>query len=171
MYFADEVRNPRKELDNLPARSAARGKDLDMAVNLIEAMTSEWDPKNYRDTYTERVKKLVEARKNDREIVTDTESEPTSEKVTDLLAALQASVEQSKGHRPGNAHDLAKLRTRKAEERDEEPAKKSTAKKSTAKKSTPKKSTAKKSTAKKSTAKKSTAKKSTAKRSTAKKAS
>jgi DNA end-binding protein Ku len=171
MYFADEVRNPRKELDNLPARSAARGKDLDMAVNLIEAMTSEWDPKNYRDTYTERVKKLVEARKNDREIVTDTDSEPTSEKVTDLLAALQASVEQSKGHRPGNTHDLAKLRTRKAEERDEAPAKKSPAKKATAKKTTAKKSTAKKSTAKKSTAKKSTAKKSTAKKSTAKKAS
>ena len=53
MYFADEVRDPADELDQLPTRTKVGGKDLDMAVNLVEAMTSPWDPKNYRDTYTD----------------------------------------------------------------------------------------------------------------------
>jgi DNA end-binding protein Ku len=114
MFFGDEVRNPRKEVDDLPTRSAPRGKDLKMAVDLIESMTSRWDPKNYRDTYTERVEQLVRAKKKNREVVTEREPEETSEKVVDLLAALQASLDQAKGHRPGNASKVEKLRTRKA---------------------------------------------------------
>ena len=117
MFFADEVRNPRKELDDLPSKSAApRGKDVTMAVDLIESMTSKWDPKNYRDTYTDRVHKLIKAKKNNREVVTEREPEPTSEKVVDLLAALQASLDQSKGHKPGNTKNVTALRTRKAED-------------------------------------------------------
>lgn len=112
MYFADEVRNPRKEVENIPTKSAPRGKDMTMAVNLVEAMTSKWDPTNYRDTYTDRVEKLIRAKKKDREVVTETEKAPTSEKVVDLLAALQASLDQAKDHKPGNASRVTKLRTR-----------------------------------------------------------
>ena len=46
-----------------------------------------------------------------------------SEKVVDLLSALQASVDQAKGHRAGNAYRSEKLRTRKAGA-EEEPSKK-----------------------------------------------
>jgi len=44
-----------------------RKKDVDMAANLIESMTTPWDPENYRDTYTERVEQIVEAKKNNEE--------------------------------------------------------------------------------------------------------
>lgn len=119
MYFADEVRDPCKELENLPQRAAARGKDLNMAIDLIKAMTSTWDPKNYRDTYTERVEKLIEAKKKkDRPVVTGHDPAEASEKVVDLLAALQASLDQSKKHRSGNTHDLKPLETRKREADD-----------------------------------------------------
>jgi DNA end-binding protein Ku len=113
MYFADEVRDPKKELDNLPGRTPSRGKDLDMAVNLIESLTTSWDPSNYRDTYTERVQKLVQAKKKDRVVVTEGSSEDSGEKVTDLLEALQASLEQSKKHKPGNTRSVSPLKTRK----------------------------------------------------------
>ena len=113
MFFADEVRNPRDEVDNLPTRTAPRGKELKMAMNLIESLTSTWDPKNYRDTYTDRVEQLIKAKKKNREVVTETEKEPSSEKVVDLLSALQASLDQSKGHKPGNASRVTKLRTQK----------------------------------------------------------
>jgi DNA end-binding protein Ku len=162
MFFADEVRNPRDVLENTPTRSAPRGKDVTMAVDLIKSMTSEWDPKNYRDTYADRVEQLIKAKKKDRVVVVEREQEPSSEKVVDLLSALQASLDQAKGHKPGNAAKVEKLRTRKAEE-DEDGADKRGARK-TAKK--PAKKTAKK-TARKTTRK--TARK--AARKTAKKAS
>ncbi len=156
MYFADEVRDPTKELDQLPTRAKVGGKDLDMAVNLVKAMTTPWKPQNYRDTYTERVEKLIAAKKKNREIVLAEDTEVDEEKVVDLLSALQASIDSAKGHKAGNTRDLPQLKTRKAE------AKKSTAKKSTAKKSTAK-SGSKKATTKKATTKKATGKKSSSK--------
>lgn len=131
MYFADEIRDPAKELGDLP-KAASKGKQLDMAVDLIEAMTEEWKPKQYRDTYTERVEELVEAKRKGEEVVT--ESAPAATGVTDLLTALQDSVAAAKKGR------------RKA------PAKKTAAKKAPAKKAAAKKSTAKKSSAKKKSA-------------------
>lgn len=115
MYFADEVRDPKEMLDNLPQRAPGRGKDLQMAVDLIEALTTKWDPTNYRDTYTERVEDLVAAKKKDRVVVTEPDAEASGEKVVDLLAALQASIANSRKHRPGNARDVEKLKTRRRE--------------------------------------------------------
>jgi DNA end-binding protein Ku len=157
MFFADEVRDPAKVLDQLPTRVKVSDKDLDMAVKLIKAMTTDWGPKNYRDTYTERVQKLVAAKKKDREVVVPEYDEDDEGKVVDLLEALQASLDSAKGHKAGNTRDLPKLRTRKAEDDSKKkPTAKKTAKKSTARKSTAKK-TAKKSS--KKTAKKSTSRK------------
>src|SRR5690349_9796057 len=68
MYFADEIRDPAQELDDLPAKSRP-GKQLTMATDLIEAMSGEWRPAAYQDTYTERVKKLVETKRKGKEVV------------------------------------------------------------------------------------------------------
>lgn len=158
MFFADEVRDPRDEVDNLPARTAPRGKDLQMAIDLVEALTTEWDPDNYRDTYTDRVEQLVKAKKKNREVVTEHEQEPGSEKVVDLLSALQASLEQSKAHKPGNATTVENLRTRKPTDDDEEAGggrSRAAAKKSGAKKTSAKKTSAENTSPKKSSPKKS----------------
>ena len=150
MFFADEVRDPAEELDALPTRTKVGPKDLDMAVSLVKAMTSPWDPKNYRDTYTERVQKLIEAKKKDREIVPPEETEADADEVVDLLSALQASIDSAKGHKAGNTRDLAQLRTRKAEATKTSTKKRATSKKAAGKKGGTRKSTAKKGTAKKS---------------------
>ncbi len=111
MFFADEVRDPVEEIDKLPAKARVGKKDVDMAVSLIEAMSAKWDPTNYRDTYTERVEQLVEAKKKDEEIVEETAAEP-SEKVTDLMEALRASLDdEGKQHRAGNRRKSEKVRT------------------------------------------------------------
>jgi DNA end-binding protein Ku len=157
MHFADEVRDPADEIDQLPTRTQVGRKDLDMAVRLVESLTTPWKPKNYRDTYTERVQKLIDAKKKDREIVVPEESGEDGAKVVDLLEALQSSLDAAKGHKPGNARNVTKLKTRKVDDPkagDGKQAKKSTAKKS-AKKSA-KKGAAKNGTAKKRTTKKST---------------
>jgi DNA end-binding protein Ku len=151
MFFADEVRDPADEIDTLPVSARVSGKDLDMAVSLVESLTTPWKPKNYRDTYTERVRKLIDAKRKNREVVTAPDREQDAEKVTDLLAALQASVEAAKGHKPGNTRDVPKLRTQKKDDQDSSgggsggSTKKSAGKKSAGKKSAGKKSTGKKS--------------------------
>ncbi|WP_433165509.1 Ku protein [Kribbella sp. CA-247076] len=148
MYFADEIRDPAKELDDLPAKSSA-GKQLTMAADLIEAMSGDWKPSAYKDTYTERVKDLVETKRKGQEVVFN-EEEPEATTPTDLVSALRASVEAARSRRTSGG----------AAKKTGSGAKKSTAKKTTARKSTAGKSTAKKATTKKkSTAKKTSARK------------
>jgi DNA end-binding protein Ku len=162
MFFADEVRDPKKEIGRLPDKQSLPKKDVDMAISLIKSMTTPWDPKNYRDTYQDSVQQLIKAKKNNEEIVSEEEPQPEG-RVVDLLEALQASVEQARGHRAGNrAQGRQKMRTRKAADGggDTKKAAKSSTKKTAAKKTTSKKSTAKKTASKKTPTKKSSGQKS-----------
>lgn len=117
MFFADEIRDPAKEVGDLPAKTS--GKQLKMATDLIEAMAGDWRPKDYKDSYTERVKKLVATKRKGKEVVF-TEEEPEATASTDLVSALRASVEAAKARRAGGTAKKT--------------AKKSTAKKTAAKK-------------------------------------
>jgi DNA end-binding protein Ku len=143
MYFADEVRDPAKELDAMP-RATAKPAEMKMAVQLIDSMSGKWNPKDYRDSYTDRVNALIKEKKAGKEIsVADPAPEATN--VTDLMEALQASVERARKGRSAAA-------TQKA------PAKKTATKRASAKKAPAKKASAKKAPAKK-TASRKTAKK------------
>ncbi|CRK58313.1 Ku domain protein [Alloactinosynnema sp. L-07] len=111
MLFAEDLRDPAKELKSMPEIAPARGKELDMAISLIESMSEEWKPEEYSDTYTQRVEQLIEDKKEGREVVTEeAPSEPT--KVVDLFEALSKSVESRKKRReesPEPEADLAGL--------------------------------------------------------------
>jgi len=151
MFFADEIRNPKDEIGNLPGKIKLSPQELKMAGQLIESMAGDWDPKQYRDTYTDRVNKLIQAKAKNK-TYEQAEEAPSATNVVDLTEALRASLGAAKkgGAKKGGAKKTA---AKKA------PAKKTAAKKAPAKKTAAKKAPAKKSTAKKSTAKK-TAKKS-----------
>jgi DNA end-binding protein Ku len=97
LFFADEIRDPH-ELDALPGRKKPAGKQLDMAVSLIDAMTGDWQPEDYQDTYTAKVRKLVEDKRKGREIVTEAKA-PEATGVVDLMDALRRSVEDARGAR------------------------------------------------------------------------
>jgi DNA end-binding protein Ku len=124
MFFADEIRDPDQEIGDLPRKSTA-GKQLSMAVDLIEAMSGEWTPAAYKDTYTERVRKLVDTKRKGKEVVF-TEEEPEATTPTDLVAALRASVESARKSR--------KSRTTKKTAAKKPATKRSSAKKSSTKK-------------------------------------
>jgi DNA end-binding protein Ku len=159
MFFADEVRNPKDEIDELPGRSKAKPAEMSMAVHLIDAMTGKWKPADYRDTYTDRVHELIKRKKAGKEVTVADEA-PAPTQAADLMDVLRRSVEAAGKRRAGASAGNAR-------------AKKATAKKTTAKKATAKKTTAKKAPAKKATAKKApatTAKKAPAKKATVKKA-
>ncbi|GAB3451205.1 non-homologous end joining protein Ku [Actinophytocola sediminis] len=104
LLFPEDIRDPAKELKSLPEITTARGKEIDMAISLIESMTDEWRPEEYHDTYTEQVEKLIEDKRDGREIVAETEpAEPT--KVVDLFEALSRSVQGRKQRRDGEEPD------------------------------------------------------------------
>jgi DNA end-binding protein Ku len=102
MYFADEVRDPKDQIDSLPRRNAAKPAELHMAQQLIDSMAGRWRPADFRDTYTDRVNQLIDEKKAGKEITPAAEApEPTA--ATDLFEALRRSVEAAKKGRSASA--------------------------------------------------------------------
>jgi DNA end-binding protein Ku len=132
MFFADEVREPKEQLD-VPARAKAKPQELSMARQLIDSMAGTWRPDDYRDTYTDRVKDLISAKKKGEEI-TVAEAAPEATNVVDLMSALQASVEAAKQGRPSRRSGTGtrKAPPAKATKSATKPPAKATAKRTTA---------------------------------------
>ena len=99
LHWADEVRDPQRTLDTLPAEEKPAGKELETAVQLIEAMGIDWDPHDYRDTTQERVRELIEAKRTGA-TVPKGESAPRSTEAVDLMDALRASVDRARQGAP-----------------------------------------------------------------------
>ncbi|MGH3427267.1 MAG: Ku protein, partial [Terriglobales bacterium] len=91
LHFAEEIRDARSYL-GLSAESASfKGKELETAKQLIEAMSTEFKPEDYHDTYRERVMKLIDS-KRDGETIAPEEAPPPATNVVDLMEALRRSV-------------------------------------------------------------------------------
>jgi DNA end-binding protein Ku len=95
LLFADEVIDPDK-LDEIPeAKGKTTKKELEMAQQLIDSLTSEFQPEKYRDEYRDRVLDLIERKAQGEEIVIEAPEEKPKE-VPDLMAALEASIAGAK---------------------------------------------------------------------------
>ena len=92
MIFHDEV-VPHDELDDLPDAKdlKASARELKMAQQLIDSLSSEFDPSRYRDEYRDKVLDLIERKAAGEEIAVQPEA-PAPAKVPDLMAALEASL-------------------------------------------------------------------------------
>lgn len=95
MFFPDEVRNPESVIGDLPSDVELRDREIAMAEQLIESLTTSWDPDRYHDTYRERVLDLIESKAKGEEVVVEEEERPAE--VVDLMEALQASLEKARG--------------------------------------------------------------------------
>jgi DNA end-binding protein Ku len=91
LYFADEIRPPDDVTPSRRPRVAE--KELDMALELIERFTGQFDPTRYEDEYRERLLAIVRRKRQGKDVRHAPAEEP--ERTTDLLAALRASVEQA----------------------------------------------------------------------------
>ncbi|HWK16871.1 MAG TPA: Ku protein [Solirubrobacteraceae bacterium] len=92
MLFGDEVLKPDR-LDELDAVSEAEASDreLSMARQLIDSLSSDFEPSKYRDEYRDRVLDLIERKAAGEEIAVQPEAEEP-EAAPDLMAALEASL-------------------------------------------------------------------------------
>jgi DNA end-binding protein Ku len=97
MLFADEVISP-DSLDELSGDGevATSDRELTMAKQLIDSLTSEFEPEKYRDEYRERVLDLIERKAQGETVVIEAPDEAPAE-VPDLMAALEASIASAKG--------------------------------------------------------------------------
>jgi len=100
MLFADEV-VPTDTLEELGTDGDVKTTDreLTMARQLIDSLSSDFEPEKYHDEYRERVLDMIERKAQGETIVIE---EPTKEpeKVPDLMAALEASIAASKPAKP-----------------------------------------------------------------------
>jgi len=95
MRFAHEIRSS-KGLDVPKAKAGYQPREMKLAHQLIDTLSAEWDPTEFKDTYTDVLKKII-AQKIEGEEVTVPEV-PARPKVTDLAKALRESLEH--GRRP-----------------------------------------------------------------------
>jgi DNA end-binding protein Ku len=98
MRFADEVVSPEELDDVLPQeKPKAQKREVEMAENLIDSLTSDFDPGAYRDEYREELLSLIESKAEGKEIVASTSEEPEPTKAPDLMAALEESIAAVRG--------------------------------------------------------------------------
>jgi DNA end-binding protein Ku len=92
MIFYDEV-VPHDELDDLPEASDLKVSDreVQMAQQLIDSLSGDFDPSKYRDEYRDKVLELIE-RKAQGDVIAVQPEAPKPAKVPDLMAALEASL-------------------------------------------------------------------------------
>ena len=92
MLFHDEV-VPSHDIEDLPdgKELKATDRELKMAQQLIDSLSSEFDPSSYHDEYREKVLELIERKASGEEIAVQPEA-PEPAKVPDLMAALEASL-------------------------------------------------------------------------------
>ena len=97
MLYPDEV-NPVDDLDIPGDEIEVTEREEKMARQLIDSLTTDFDPDKYKDDYRERVLELIEQKAAGQEIVVE-EAAEEAPRVVDLMAALEASVAAAKESR------------------------------------------------------------------------
>jgi len=82
-----------KGLD-VPETKKATSKELEIALKLIDQLTVSFNPEDYKDTYTEEMKEIIEQKAKGKTIHPKTEK-IQSTKVHDIMSLLKASLEQT----------------------------------------------------------------------------
>ena len=97
MLFSDEVVSP-DSLDEVSSDGKSEKttkREVDMARQLIDSLSSDFEPEKYRDEYRDRVLEMIERKAEGEEITIEAPAEEP-EAVPDLMAALEASIASSK---------------------------------------------------------------------------
>ncbi|HYE22290.1 MAG TPA: Ku protein, partial [Verrucomicrobiae bacterium] len=95
LRFNEEIRPP--DGLNLPeAKSATKGKEVEIALALIDHLTDHFKPQAYKDTYQKELRKVIEAKAKGKTIKIKKEEEPEPTEVADIMKLLKASLEKER---------------------------------------------------------------------------
>jgi DNA end-binding protein Ku len=96
LFFAEDIRT-RAEIDDAVAETDVAEPELAMAVQLVESLSGEYDPAEFRNEYRDELRAMLDAKLSGQEI---TRPEPVAPvPVVDLMEALKKSVAQAKSQR------------------------------------------------------------------------
>jgi DNA end-binding protein Ku len=107
LYLAEDVYS-QAEIDEAMDETDVKKPELDLARQIVEGLSAQFDPDDLSSTYRSDLRALLEAKLRGEEIA---EPEPTPEPApaVDLIEALKASVEAAKGAgRPPRAEGKSK---------------------------------------------------------------
>jgi len=124
MRFADEVVPPDELDDVLPSEKPKIGKrEIEMAEQLIDSLTRDFDPALYRDEYREELLAMIERKAAGEDVVAAPQEDREPTKAPDLMAALEQSIADVRSKREDKPKPAKKRKPK---------AKKATAKKRSA---------------------------------------
>jgi DNA end-binding protein Ku len=102
MRFADEVVPPDELDDVLPSEKPKIGKrEIEMAEQLIDSLTRDFDPSIYRDEYREELLAMIERKAAGEDVVAAPQEDREPTKAPDLMAALEQSIADVRSKREG----------------------------------------------------------------------
>jgi DNA end-binding protein Ku len=104
LRFQDEIQ-AHPEIAATRKSAAASGRELEMALKLVDEMTEKWQPEAFKDTYRDDLMKRIEqkVKSGETHALTEPEGDATAKrgaaggKVVDLMSLLQRSLEQKGG--------------------------------------------------------------------------
>jgi DNA end-binding protein Ku len=109
MRFADEV-VPRSDVDGVPdRRTTPDPRMLRLANQLVDSLTTDWNPRRYHDTFTEELRERIEAKRAGKKLEIEPE-EGAEPKVIDLMQALEDSVKGARANRRGRRKPRSRAR-------------------------------------------------------------
>jgi len=129
MLWPDEIREP--DFDILDADVELRPQEQTMAASLVESLGADFDPSQFHDEYRDAVEEMIERKRTTgetRPAPVATAPADEGDSMTDLLSALQASVDAARSKAGGSA-------AKAPEKSPEQPAAKPAAKRSSGGKS------------------------------------
>ena len=93
LFYPDEIRIEKSDVPEVDVSE----RELQMALTLIEMLHEPFDPGRFHDEYRQALMQVIEAKLEGQEL--EDVAAPRPAKVTDLMAALKASVEAQKKKR------------------------------------------------------------------------
>lgn len=96
IHYPDEVRRA-ENIPGLRDDIQISDKEMEMALQLVEQLTTTFDPEKYTDEYRERVKELVQNKVSGNEVKIAPEVPQTD--ITNLMEALQQSINETKSQK------------------------------------------------------------------------
>jgi len=92
MYFVNEIRKV-EGYGKITQEIKLRPQEIKLAEQLVESLSEDFKPQQYRDTYQENLKALIEAKRQGKPIVE--EEAPKRAPVIDMMEALKRSLQQT----------------------------------------------------------------------------
>jgi DNA end-binding protein Ku len=92
-YMSDEIRTMA-----FPALPETNPKHLKVACELVDALTGDWNPAQYKDTYRENVMNMVEAKRNEKPLPT-VQRKSVASSNRDVMESFVASLELARSNK------------------------------------------------------------------------